>query len=112
MLPKQYDHEGEYIYNIKGSTMTDREKKQRWQGKWIYVDFLCESKSGKTNIYQVISNGIHLGDIKWYASWRRYAFYPNEETVYEKDCLRDIANFLAMATQEHKEDNIINKEAL
>ena len=29
MLPKQYDHEGDYIYNIHGGSMTDREKKQR-----------------------------------------------------------------------------------
>jgi len=68
--------------------------KKHWEGKWIYIDFLMESKSGKTNIYQVISNGVNLGDIKWYAPWRSYAFYPAENTLYEQDCLRDIANFL------------------
>jgi hypothetical protein len=67
---------------------------ERWQGKWIYIDFLMPSKSGKTNIYQVISNGVHLGDIKWYAPWRKYAFFPESETLYEQDCLKDIARFL------------------
>ena len=69
----------------------------RWHGKWIYIDFLTKSKSGKTNIYQVINNGIHLGDIKWYAPWRKYAFFPQEKTLYEQDCLKDIAKFLEEA---------------
>ena len=72
-------------------------KDNRWQGKWIYIDLLTKSKSGKTNIYQVISNGIHLGDIKWYAPWRKYAFFPQEKTLYEQDCLKDIAKFLEEA---------------
>lgn len=80
----------------------NREMKNRWQGKWIYIDFLCKSKSGKTNIYQVISEGIHLGDIKWYAQWRKYAFFPEKNTLYEQDCLRDIANFLERKMKEYK----------
>jgi hypothetical protein len=67
----------------------------RWQGKWIYIDYLCPSKSGKTKIYQVMDEvGNHLGDIKWYAPWRKYAFFPEIDTLYEQDCLRDIAKFL------------------
>ena len=68
---------------------------KRYRGKWIYIDCLCSSKSGKTKIYQVMADtGQHLGDIKWYASWRKYAFFPEPNTLYEQDCLRDIANFL------------------
>ena len=44
------------------------------------------------------NEGVELGEIKWYASWRRYAFYPKENTIHERDCLRDIAQFLAMVT--------------
>lgn len=67
----------------------------RWQGKWIYINFLSKSKSGKTNIYQVMADtGYYLGDIKWKASWRKYAFFPESDTLYEQDCLRDIAKFL------------------
>ena len=68
---------------------------KRLQGKWIYADYLCPSKSGKTKIYQVMADtGTHLGDIKWYAPWRKYAFFPEPDTIYEQDCLRDIAGFL------------------
>lgn len=77
---------------------------KRYNAKWIYIDFLCRSKSGKTNIYQVMSReGVHLGDIRWYASWRRYAFFPEINSIYEMDCLRDIAQFLATLKQERKE---------
>ncbi len=70
-------------------------KKERWRGAWVYIDFLCNSKSGKTKIYQVISiYGSFLGDIKWWCSWRKYAFFPAPDTLYEQDCLRDITKFL------------------
>lgn len=64
-------------------------------GKYIYIHYRCLSKSGKTKIYSVISNEhIILGTIKWKASWRKYAFYPEDNTLYEQDCLRDITVFL------------------
>jgi len=80
----------------------DRFKVNRWCGKWVYIDYLCESKSGRTNIYQVIAEGIHLGDIKWYAPWRKYAFFSNPDTLYEQDCLRDIAKFIEGKMKEYK----------
>lgn len=69
-------------------------KSRVFDGKWIYIDFLCKSKSGKTNIYQVMNKGLHLGDIKWWSPWRKYAFFPEEGTLFEQDCLRDIAEFI------------------
>jgi len=70
-------------------------RKDRYVGKWIYIDFFCYSKSGKTEIYQVMSDrGEHLGDIKWFAPWRKYAFFPESNTLYEGDCLGDIVRFL------------------
>ena len=70
---------------------------ERWEGKWIHIDFLCKTKSGKTSIYQVASDRGHiLGDIKWYAQWRKYAFFPETDGIYEQDCLQDIAKFLIL----------------
>jgi hypothetical protein len=34
-----------------------------------------------------------LGVVKFYPRWRKYAFFPNANTLYEADCLRDIARF-------------------
>lgn len=44
----------------------------------------------------------HLGWIGWYAPWRKYCFFPKGDTVYEKVCLREIANFCERKTSEHK----------
>ena len=75
----------------------------RWQGKWIYIDFFCKSKSGKTNVYQVMADtGYYLGDIEWHPEWRKYVFFPEVNTLYEQDCLRDIATFIEEKMFLHK----------
>ena len=52
------------------------------------------SDSGKTQIWSVISHHDYdLGEIRWYGRWRKYAFYPHWDTIYEQDCLRKIADF-------------------
>jgi len=33
---------------------------------------------------------------------RKYSFFPSNSTVFEEDCLRDIAMFVQHKTQEHK----------
>lgn len=43
-----------------------------------------------------------LGFVKWDTGWRRYVFAPIASTIYEQDCLRDIAIFLEDRTREHK----------
>jgi len=71
--------------------------------KWIVVKELCKSESGKTTIWDVSSSrGVFLGQIRWWANWRKYAFCPRDGTVYEEDCMRDIANWCEQATRRHK----------
>jgi len=43
-----------------------------------------------------------LGIIHWYGAWRCYGFSPKPATVFEKVCLREIADFCERKTQEHK----------
>lgn len=71
-----------------------------------WIDFLVEgtSPSGKTAIYSVSTKegGANLGAVRWYAPWRKYAFFPRPETLYEQDCLRDIAAFCEAETRAHR----------
>ena len=67
-----------------------------------YIVFHPDGHTGKTVIYKVVSDTSVLGEIRWYGPWRCYAFYPEMETVYEKKCLRDIADFCELLTTEHK----------
>jgi hypothetical protein len=55
----------------------------------------------KTCVWTVetIDGGAHLGVVKFYPQWRRYAFFPAIQTVYESDCLRNIADFCEMQTR-------------
>ena len=80
----------------------DNIKENRWCGEWVCIDFLSKSKSGKTNIYHVVVEGGLLGIIKWYAHWRRYAFFPEPDTLYEESCLKDIAKFLEGKTKSQR----------
>ncbi|MCK5605824.1 hypothetical protein KAR91_28265 [Candidatus Pacearchaeota archaeon] len=62
-----------------------------------HLDFECAKDTGKTKVWEVISthSGDILGEIKWYWAWRRYVFFPRTETLYDVDCMRAIADFIA-----------------
>jgi len=47
--------------------------------------------------------GASLGEVRWFGRWRCYAFYPFAGTIYERKCLRDIADFCEKETQRHRE---------
>ena len=76
-----------------------------WEGTYVRFDFAGESKSGKTEVWTVFPKGDlteYLGTVQWFAHWRKYAFYPNPETVYEEVCMGDISTFLRMLTRKHR----------
>jgi len=60
----------------------------------------------KTNLYTVQSKGSYtiLGEIHWYAQWRKYCYYtlPNFPVVLDQTCLREIASFCEQLTSKHK----------
>jgi hypothetical protein len=74
--------------------------------KWIRFREQGSSPSGKTRRWTVLPThevGLPLGSVSWYAPWRCYAFSPTlaGASVFERRCLRDIANFLEDQTIEH-----------
>jgi hypothetical protein len=44
-----------------------------------------------------------LGDVKWHPPWRKYTFQPEENTVFEQDCLADIVAFLGRVNEHQRE---------
>lgn len=72
---------------------------------WIKFNEGPHSPSGKTQTWFVKTKDdsrAYLGEIRWYAPWRCYAFWPEPGTIFERDCLRNIANFCGDQTQQHK----------
>lgn len=76
--------------------------------KWIEFCGPTTSKSGKTWVWDVYSKkdediDVWLGEIKWLGKWRKYAFFPDRDMVFEQDCLRDLAQFCEDKTKTHRE---------
>lgn len=71
-----------------------------------FVEFklLPQEAGKKTRVWFVMTVGgvDTLGQIRWYAPWRCYSFMPYAETIYEKKCLRDIAQFCDDETTKHR----------
>ena len=73
--------------------------------KWIeFRQVFAVSHKTLTNKWEVVTKqGGHLGYVKWYSGWRRYCFFPSPGTLYEQDCLRDIAEFCQTESKRYKE---------
>ena len=61
-----------------------------------YLRFVLIGDTGKTQVYNVLSvtQGSILGRLLWYGPWRQYVFEPQPDTVWNKDCLREVAEYL------------------
>lgn len=72
---------------------------------WIRFEEVAPKK--KTRVWLVMPKTcdtglIPIGAVAWYGPWRKYAFYPAPQTLFEQVCLREIATFCEEATREHK----------
>lgn len=85
--------------------------------KWImFRPRLKRTPAQRTEQWDVISlDGKLLGIVKWYGAWRQYAFFPEPETIYERQCLRDLAEFCEKETYKHREkhaaEQVMREEA-
>ena len=61
-----------------------------------YLEFVHLENKPKTRVYQVRSKlyGFGLGLIKYYPAWRQYSFFSFEGSVFNRECLKDIINFI------------------
>ena len=75
-----------------------------------YLKFKEVPFEGKTKRFEVISknHGFILGRILWYGAWRCYVFHPQTETIYNKDCLKDVQDFLNKLMDDRKQEKINN----
>ena len=65
----------------------------------------------KTPILHIHSNeGYYLGDIKWYGAWRKFCFYPNQDTVWDNKCLSELLNFLEQYNKEWRNKDAKNSK--
>ena len=72
--------------------------------KWIEIQKILESESGKTDIFEIRTKDdkIIIAQIKWSPRWRKYSFQPFPNTEYEEECMDSISDFLRMLKEERK----------
>lgn len=66
------------------------------QNKFLKFEQVDDGTKRKTKLFAVVSvqGLIILGEIKWFTRWRRYAFYPEADSIYDAACLQEITAFL------------------
>ena len=77
------------------------------------MKYLCfEELEAKTKTKQFAvknkSSDFVLGLVKWYAQWRKYCFFTNDECsglVFDAGCLADITDFINKLMAERKGDS-------
>ena len=69
-----------------------------------YLKFDLLEQKTKTAVYLVSSsfNGEALGRISWHGAWRRYGFYPIDDTVFDSACLGEIREFIDTLMKERE----------
>ena len=70
---------------------------------YLRFDLVGTSDSGLTKIWNVqpIAGNAELGKVKWYAPWRTYCYFPNPFTIYDTNCLFEIAEFCGLEKKNH-----------
>lgn len=73
-------------------------------GKWVYAHELGHLPEHKTRRWAINAKDgeVQLGEVKWFGKWRCYAFFPLNDTLFEKTCLRQIATFCEMKTNQQR----------
>ena len=81
------------------------------EGTWI--KFVLVERKEKTDVYNVVTKDdgdIALGQIRWFGRWRKYSFFPYNDTVYESVCLTDIVKFIDELMQKRKDARLHNQD--
>jgi hypothetical protein len=69
-----------------------------------YIKMVVLRDTGKTVVWAVLAKEdlAKLGEIRWFGSWRCYAFFPMD-AIFEQKCLREIADFIEGQTKAHRQ---------
>ena len=69
-----------------------------------WLDFKeANEQRPRTLVVDVLSktDGGSLGQVRWYAPWRHYCFFPIEGCVWSDRCLKDISIYVQLLNESH-----------
>lgn len=67
-------------------------------------DGKIDSPKSKTRVWLVLSrtNNTELGQVKWFAVWHKYCFFPAVSTVFDGKCMTAIVEFCKDRTNDQR----------
>ena len=73
-------------------------------GKWLTAHLASSPPRAKMLRWWISSQrtGAKLGVVQWYSHWRQYVFSPNPGCIFNRHCLRLLADFCEEKTKEHR----------
>jgi hypothetical protein len=87
-------------YFKKGKTMIiNKEEKET---KYLLFEKQTHDDRKTYVVFVGTKERLLLGKIKWFSQWRRYAFYPTNDKVFDETCLEDIKNYIHDLMEERK----------
>ena len=71
-----------------------------------YLRFELIEQKPKTTVYLIssVASNESLGHVYWHNAWRRYAFFPLENTTFDSSCLTVIRDFINALMKKRKSD--------
>lgn len=69
-----------------------------------FTEIVDANQEKKTKTWAIQNYArVFLGHVKWHSPWRKYVWYPAEDTIFDPECLEDIAERLRSETDKQKE---------
>ena len=56
-------------------------------------------------VVDAVKSNAFLGTIRWHGAWRKYCFFPLGDTMFDPNCLREIAQFIDDQMAERKKSS-------
>jgi len=75
--------------------------------RWVNIKHVADKPKTRVWMVEAKEHAYPSGQIKWFSRWRKYAFFPRPDTVYEPDCLKDIASFILDEMLKRKEAKLV-----
>jgi hypothetical protein len=68
-----------------------------------HMDFVLQPhvEGRKTEKWKVLSvmGSYELGVVSFHPAWRKYVFWPEKNTIFDPECLRELAQFVDRQTE-------------
>ena len=69
------------------------------ESKYLVYRLVTEPKRKTPIVFVCNKSSDELGQIRFYPQWRKFVFYPKENTLFDSSCLDDIKSNLDLLQQ-------------